>query len=141
MSIKDVHPQELTKRLSEELKGIDEIKPPNWSNFVKTGPHKERPPEQPDWWYLRSASILRHVFEKGPIGVSRLRSYYGGRKKRGSSPEKFTKGSGKIVRTVLQQLEKAELVEVIDGKGRKIAPKGMSLLDNLSNKIKSKGGS
>ncbi len=141
MSIKDVHPQELTKELSEELKEMEEIDPPEWSSFVKTGSQKERPPEQPDWWYLRSASILRRVFEEGPIGVSRLRSYYGGRKRRGSSPEEFTKGSGKIVRTILQQLEKAELVEEIDGKGRKIAHKGMSLLDNLSNKIKAEGGS
>lgn len=141
MSIKEVHPQDLTEELGEKLKEMDEIEPPQWSNFVKTGAHKERPPDQPDWWYLRSASILRRVFEKGPIGVARLRSYYGGRTERGSSPEVFRKGSGKIIRTILQQLEKAGLVEKVEKEGRKIAPDGLSLLDRLSNKIKSKGGS
>lgn len=136
MSIKDVHPEKLTEELSEKLKEFEKIEPPEWSDFVKTGNHKERPPQQPDWWYLRAASILRRVFEKGPIGVSRLRSFYGGRKKRGSSPEKFKKGGGKIVRKILQQLGEANLVETVEGEGRKIAPEGMSLLDKLSNQIK-----
>ena len=135
MSIKDVHPDKLTKELSENLKEVEEIDPPEWSNFVKTGKHKERPPQQSDWWYLRAGSILRKVFERGPIGVSRLRSYYGGRKKRGSSPEKFEKGSGKVIRRILQQLEEADLVEKIEGEGRKISPQGMSFLDNISNQI------
>lgn len=139
MSIKDVHPQELTEELGKELKNWDEIEPPEWSHFVKTGPQKERPSDQPDWWYLRSASVLRRVFEKGPVGVSRLRSSYGGRTKRGSSPEKFQKGSGKIVRTILQQLEKAELVEKEGGEGRKIASEGMSLLTRISDRIESGG--
>lgn len=135
MSIKDVHPEELNEALSEALKNVEEIDPPEWSNFVKTGKHKERPPEQPDWWYIRAASILRRVFDKGPIGVSRLRSYYGGRKERGSSPEKFKKGSGKIIRKILQQMESAGLVEKVEGEGRKVAPDGMSLLDKVSNEI------
>ncbi len=141
MTIKDVHPEKLTEELSEKLKEFENIEPPEWSNFVKTGDHKERPPQQPDWWYLRSASILRRVFEKGPIGVSRLRSLYGGRKKRGSAPEKFKKGSGKIIRKILQQLEEEDLVKTIKGEGRRIAPEGMSLLDNLSNQIKTKEAS
>ncbi len=138
MSIKDAHPEKLTKELSEKLKEFEKIEPPEWSDFVKTGNHKERPPQRPDWWYLRSASILRKVFEKGPIGVSRLRSLYGGRKKRGSSPEKFRKGSGKIIRKILQQLEEEDLVKTVEGEGRKIAPEGMSLLGTISNQIKSK---
>lgn len=137
MSIKDVHPQKLIEKLTEELKNRDEIDPPEWSHFVKTGPHKERPPDQPDWWHRRSASLLKKIFEKGPMGVSKLRSLYGGRVKRGSSPERFRKGGGKIVRKILQQLEEADLVEKRKGKGRKIAPEGMSLLAKISDQIKS----
>lgn len=141
MSIKDVSPQRLTEEVSGELKNLDGIKPPEWSQFVKTGPNKERPPAQPDWWYLRSASVLRRVYEEGPIGVSRLRSYYGGKKERGSSPEEFNKGSGKIIRRILQQLEEAGLVEKRKGKGREISSKGMSLLSEVSDKILSERGS
>ncbi|KXA88928.1 hypothetical protein AKJ57_06125, partial [candidate division MSBL1 archaeon SCGC-AAA259A05] len=42
MSIKDVHPKRLTKELGEQLKNREEIQPPNWSHFIKTGAHKER---------------------------------------------------------------------------------------------------
>lgn len=136
MSIKDVHPEKLTKEISEELKNREEIEPPEWSHFTKTGVHKERPPDQADWWYQRAASVLRKVFEKGPIGVSRLRSHYGGRKKRGSSPEKFRKGGGKIIRTILQQLSDSNLVEKTEEKGRKISPEGMALLTRISKQIK-----
>lgn len=138
MSIKEVHPQKLTKGLSAELKNRDEITPPDWSHFVKTGAHKEKPPENPDWWYLRSASVLRQVHKRGPIGVSRLRKIYGGKIERGSAPEKFRKGSGKIVRTILQQLEEADLIEKRKGKGRKVSPKGLSLISRISKKIKNK---
>ncbi len=139
MSIKDVHPQNLTRELTEKLKELEEVEPPEWSEYVKTGPHKERPPSQPDWWYRRSASVLRKVYENGPIGVSRLRSMYGGRIDRGSAPEKAMKGSGKIIRTILQQLGEANLVEKIKGKGRSISSEGMSLLTQVSNEIKNIG--
>lgn len=135
MSIRDVHPRILTERLSEKLEKLDEIQPPEWSHYVKTGAHKNRPPEQPNWWYLRSASILRRLYEGGPIGVSRLRSRYGGRRDRGSSPEKFRKGGGKIVRTILQQLESAGLVTKVEGRGRKISKEGESILHRLANQI------
>ncbi len=138
MTIKEVHPQKLTEELSIELKDKDEIVPPDWSHFVKTGTHKEKPPENPDWWYFRSASVLRQIHKRGPIGVSRLRKIYGGKKERGSAPERFRKGSGKIVRTILQQLEDAGLVEKRRGSGRKISPKGLSLINRISNRIESK---
>jgi small subunit ribosomal protein S19e len=83
MSVGEVPADALIKRLSEELKKLKELEPPVWARFAKTGPHKERPPEQSDWWYSRAASILRRLYIDGPVGVSRLRTYYGGRQNRG----------------------------------------------------------
>jgi len=136
MLIKDVPPQVLIARLSEELKKLDELKPPEWSYYVKTGAHKEHPPEQPDWWYTRAASVLRRICLNGPVGVSRLRTFYGGKQKRGSAPEHFRKGGGKIIRTILQQLEGAGLVSKTGRSGRKISPKGESLLNRLASEVK-----
>lgn len=127
----------MTKELAEKLKKIPEIQAPEWSNYVKTSTHKERPPEQADWWHLRAASILNKVQKLGPIGVSKLRVKYGGKKNRGHKPERFYKGSGKITRTILQQLEKAGLIkEIKEGahKGRKLTPKGQSLLSKKNVK-------
>lgn len=134
----DVEPQELITKAAEELKKIPEIKPPEWAPFVKTGMHKERPPVKNDWWYVRTASILRAVYRLGPVGVSKLRTKYGGKKNRGVKKEHFFKGSGNILRKSLQQLEKAGLVKFAEKgvhKGRVITPKGKSFLDRVAIQI------
>jgi len=133
----DVPASLLIERLAQYLKdNVDSIMPPEWASFVKTGVHKERPPENPDWWYIRCASLLRKIYIKGPIGIERLRSEYGGRKDRGVRPEHTKKGSGAIIRNALKQLEDANLVKTLAGKGRIITSEGRRLLDLLSTEIK-----
>jgi len=133
----DVPASLLIERLARYLKNnVDSVMPPEWAPFVKTGVHKERPPENPDWWYIRCASLLRKIYIKGPIGIERLRSEYGGRKDRGVRPEHTKKGSGAIIRNALKQLEDANLVKTLAGKGRIITPEGRRLLDLLSTEIK-----
>lgn len=137
MSVQEVQLTALIKRLSEELKKIEAIRPPQWALFVKTGVHKERPPEQTDWWYTRAASLLRRLYVDGPVGISRLRTYYGGRQNRGQPPEHFRKAGGKIIRVALQQLEKAGLVTRVERRGRKLTPKGVSMIESLARQMKS----
>jgi small subunit ribosomal protein S19e len=136
MTVREVDPKVLLTGLKEELKKLNELQPPQWSHFTKTGVHKERLPEQPDWWHTRAASLLRRVYLNGPVGISRLRSYYGGRQNRGQSPERFRKAGGKIIRTILQQLEQAGLVRKVERGGRKVTPKGAAMLENLVKQIK-----
>ncbi|MFX1513098.1 MAG: 30S ribosomal protein S19e [Promethearchaeota archaeon] len=126
----------LVKRVAEELKNYDAVSPPEWAPNVKTGVSREKPPEEIDWWYTRVASILRKIAMKGPIGVARLRNYYGGTKNRGTSPHNFFPGSGSIVRKSLQKLEKAGLVKQIKGKGRVTTSQGVSFLERVAYQIK-----
>ena len=138
-TIYDVDPSKLIEKVSEELKKVDEIKAPEWAKYAKTGASKERPPVEEDWWYARAASILRKIYMLGPIGVSKLRKKYGGKKNRGHKPEKFYKGSGNIIRKSLQQLEKAGLIKQVvksGHKGRIVTAKGKKLLDTVSKEIK-----
>jgi len=134
----DANTNELIEAVAEDLKKIPEISPPAWSSFVKTGRHKERPPARGDWWHVRAAAVLRSVKRLGPVGVSKLRSKYGGKKNRGAAAEHAYKGSGNILRKVLQQLEKAGLVKQSSRgihKGRVITPKGQSVLDKAAIRI------
>jgi small subunit ribosomal protein S19e len=133
----DVPAEMIIERLSNYMKeNVSEINPPEWASYVKTGRHVERVPQNPDWWYVRSASLLRKIYMKGPIGVSRLRKEYGGRKRRGVKPAHFVKSGGNIIRSVLQQLEKAGLAEKQNNNGRKVSGKGRSLLDAMATQIK-----
>jgi small subunit ribosomal protein S19e len=93
------------------------------------------PPEDPDWWFTRAAAVLRRVYVDGPLGVERMRSFYGGNKNRGSRPNAFRKGSGSVLRKALQQLEAAGLI-IHDKTGRRVSPAGMAFLDNLSQDVK-----
>jgi len=140
-SVFDVPPVELIDKVAEKLKKIPEMQPPEWAKFAKTGCHKERPPMRNDWWYVRAAAILRSIYKLGPIGVSKLRTKYGGKRNRGAKPEQFRKGSGSVVRKILQQLEKAGLVKhVTKGihKGRVILQKGQSMLDKAAQELSGK---
>ncbi len=132
----EVPPDRLIMRLAEKLKSYDQIKPPVWAYYSKTGVHKEKPPLDPNWWYVRAASILRKLYKSNePMGIETLRTIYGGRQDRGSAPEHFTKGSGSIVRKILQQLEAAGLVVKIPGKGRTLSPAGRALLDKIAKEV------
>lgn len=136
VSVKDVPADVFIERLSMYIKSeVGSVKPPEWSLWVKTGVSRERPPDDPDWWYKRAASILRKLYLRGPLGVDDLRLMYGGRKDRGVRPEHFYKGGGAIIRRILQQLEEAGLVEKTP-KGRVLTSKGRSLLDKLAVNIR-----
>ena len=122
------------KKLADALKKIPELQPPEWSYFVKTGVSRERPPQEPDFWYKRAASILRQIYIHKVVGVNRLRTRYGGKQDRGMKPKKFRKASVKIIRTILQQSEKTGLLEKTkEGKrhGRKLTQKGISFLEEV----------
>jgi len=132
----DVPAEPLIKKLAGKLKNEFKMQPPEWSKWVKTGAHRERPPEDPDWWFIRVAAVLRKVYMRGPIGVSRLRGMFGGKRDRRNKPYRHVKGSGSIIRKALQQLEEAGLVEKDEkGKGRRISPKGQSLVDNTAKEV------
>ncbi len=134
MSLYDIKPSELIGKAAEELKKL--LKQPGWSTFVKTGVGKERPPENPDWFYFRAAAVLRKVYlAKGPIGVNKLRVKFGNRKNRGVKPERFKPAGGKIIRDILQQLEKNKLIEqkaVGVHKGRIVTKEGRTFLEKLA---------
>jgi small subunit ribosomal protein S19e len=134
-TVYDVPADHIIRRVAEELKKRKEIVPPAWAAFAKTGVHKEMPPEDPDWWFTRAAAVLRRVYVDGPLGVERMRSFYGGNKNRGSRPNAFRKGSGSVLRKALQQLEAAGLI-IHDKTGRRVSPAGMAFLDNLSQDVK-----
>ena len=133
VTVYDIPASQLIDETARELKSLPEIMPPTWAPFVKTGVDRELPPEDPNWWYIRSAAVLRKIYLKGPLGTRRLKSMYGGKKDRGVKAEKARSGSGSVARTVLQQLERARLVEGLPH-GRQITSKGMSFLDSIANK-------
>ncbi len=143
MGIHDVDPTQLVHRVAEELKKEPVVKPADWAPFVKTGISRERAPVQADWWYIRAASILRKLFILGPVGTSKLRNKFSGRKNMGMAPEHVFPAAGNHIRKILQQLEKSGLAkQAAKGvhKGRIITPRGQHLLEVTANQIMKEQG-
>lgn len=117
-------------KLVEELKKVKDINAPEWAPFVKTGASKQRPPQNPEWWVVRAASVLSKINKYGPIGTNRLSKDYGSRKNRGFKPEKKYRGSRNIVRKCIQQLESAKLIKQVESprSGKMITKEGRELL-------------
>lgn len=134
MTVKEADPQRLIQITAEKLKGMQGTEKPDWARFVKTGPSRERPPASQDWWWIREASILRKIY-LGEMGVSKLRKEYSGRKNRGHKPEHKFRGSGKIIRTILKQLEIQGFVKTEKGKGRVITASGQKFLDGVAKEM------
>ena len=136
MSIYVVQPEKFVEVIAEKLKEYPEISPPEGSEFWKTAFFKElAPQDSANFWFIRCASILRKVKKFGPIGVNKLRKFYGGRNRKGPGRNHSAKGSGKIIRVALQQLEKANLIVNKEKKGRVTTPEGTSLLERTAYSI------
>lgn len=133
----DVPPDALIEALSERLE--DRLDRPDWMTYAKTSPAKEFPPEQDNFWYVRGASILRKVAMEGPIGVSRLSTEYGdraeGTARFRSRPSRRVDASRKIIRTLLQQLQDADLILLEEGAGRRVTPDGERLLNEVAAEV------
>jgi small subunit ribosomal protein S19e len=128
-----VTPSKLIAKVAEKLKAMN-IPKPSYIGTVKSGAHVERMPQQKDFWYIRLAAILRNAYVHGNVGVSRLRTHFGGRKKRGVKPERKRKAGGSIIRKGLQALEAAGLM-VKKKKGREISAAGKKLLDSCAKEV------
>ena len=109
----DVPADIFINRLTQILKNED-ISVPDWASFVKTGAHAEKPPQNPEWWYTRCASILRKIYLHGPISINKLRSMYGSGKPNGYGAAHHKDASGAIIRNIIHTLEKLNYIEKVE---------------------------
>lgn len=133
-TVYDVPADKLIEHLANYLKRVSQVQPPTWAAFVKTGSHAERPPQNKDWWYHRSASILRKLYLHGPLGISDLRREYGGLTAVGYSLAHHRDSGTSALRKIISQLQAAGLVQKTP-KGRTVTAEGRRLLDKLSTEI------
>ena len=91
---------------------------------------------------MRAAAVLRKIGFMAPIGVNHLSQEFGGPKDRGVNPTKAAAGSRHIIRTILQQLEDAGMVEIAWNTpgtvklGRKLTSAGQALLNEVAHEVK-----
>merc|ERR1712157_324665 len=117
--VKDVDQQEFVKAFSQFLKNSGKVK-------------------VPEWFYVRCASLARHLYMRGNAGVGAFRKVYGGSKDNGFAPSHFRVANGNIIRKCLQSLEAVKLVKKSDFRGRVITPAGQRDMDRVAATVGAK---
>ena len=102
-------------------------------------------PYDPDWLYIRAASVAYQLYMRGKVGVNTLRKHYSKKQRMGTCTEHSRLTSGKCIRYCLIELEHAQLVGKMqfeddkDGNstmmGKALTKKGQTDMDRIASKI------
>jgi len=137
--VKDVPAAAFIAAYSDHLKKTGKIELPKWVDVIKLGRYKELAPINPDWYYVRAATIARRVYLEKGIGVSSLAKSFGGKHRRGVRRSHWKPGARGVIKHCLKQLEGlGVLLKEPKTGGRKITPTGQRDLDRIAGQVKSK---
>ncbi|KAK3817241.1 MAG: 40S ribosomal protein S19-A, partial [Benniella sp.] len=136
VTVKDINAHDFNRAYAAYLKRSGKLEIPKWVDLVKTGTNKELAPYDPDWFYVRAASVARHIYLRRSVGVGALKKLHGGTVNRGTRPSHHVNSSGSIARKVLQALEKINVIEADEENGgRKITVDGQRDLDRIAASV------
>ncbi|EPZ34940.1 40S ribosomal protein S19-A [Rozella allomycis CSF55] len=138
ITVKDVPAASFIAAYAAHLKKSGKFDVPKWVDIVKTGAYKELAPYDPDWYFIRAASVARHIYLRQGVGVGALKKLHGGRVNRGNRPSHHADGSGSVARKVMQSLEKIKVLEKMPSGGRKITVEGQRDLDRIALQVSKK---
>jgi len=134
-SVKDVDQQKFVQGFADFLKKSGKMTVPEWADLIKLARFNEQGPADQDWYYVRAASVARHLYIRSPAGVGSFTKIYGARKSNGCAPSHFTRSYQSVSRRVLQSLESMNLVEKHANGGRSLTSQGRRDLDRIAAQI------
>ena len=134
-NVREVPADAFVAHLARHLETARLIQAPSWADLCKTGCLKQMPPNFQNWWYTRAAAVARQVYLHPGTSVTELKNRFGSKKHYGTAPCHFCQASGKVLRVILQQLEKIGWAKK-GGEGRKITAVGQKQLDIIAREVK-----
>merc|ERR1712113_265010 len=134
VSVKDVSGHLFVKALAEFLKRSGKISQPEWTDIVKLSAANQLSPYDPDWFYIRCAAILRHLYIR-PTGMHGLTQVFSRKMRNGTKPSHRCLAHRTVIRKALQQLEAVGLCAVQKDGGRAVTSEGRRDLDRLAKEV------
>eukprot|EP00108_Taenia_solium_P002403 TsM_001124500 transcript=TsM_001124500 gene=TsM_001124500 len=131
LSVKDVDGHTYIAALAKFLKKTGKIRVPDWVDVVKLSTANEQAPYDPDWFYVRCAAVLRHLYLR-PTGLTGLSKAFGRGKRNGVCPRHHVRASTSILRRCLHEVENMGLVEKRSDGGREISRTGRRDMDSVA---------
>merc|ERR1712078_187601 len=74
VTVKDVPAKEFIQEYAKFLKKGNKIRIPEWAAYYKTACYKDLAPYDPDWLYIRAASVAYQLYMRQKVGVNTLES-------------------------------------------------------------------
>lgn len=151
--VPDVLADRVIYAMTQHLKKQINFEVPPWEDYVKTSVGKSLAPvdvkedrtaphqlHTPEWMFVRASAILMKLYWHNTLGVGSICdsgrfTCLSTRAFDKIGPKHRRHSSNKVVRYLIQQLEKMGLVVQDEDGGRRISPKGRSDLDNIANQI------
>jgi small subunit ribosomal protein S19e len=135
-TLKDIPATQFVTALAAHFKKTGKYELPAMHDLIKTGSHRELPPQDADWYYLRLASVARKVYLQPAVGIEHLAHAYGGKYWSKMTTKHHGKAARGNVRHALKALESTKLIAKKEGKtGRFITAAGRRELDVIANSI------
>ena len=132
-TVKDIPAQKFVATLAAHLKKSGKYELPAMHDLIKTGCHKELPPQDADWYYLRLAAVVRKIYLNGGMGVNCLAHAFGGKYWASMARKHHGKAASGNIRFAVQALEAAKLIGKKEGRtGRFITAAGRRELDVIA---------
>ena len=132
--VQDVDANEWIEAFAQHLKAQGKLEIPEFVDYAKTGISRVLPPSNPDWFYVKSAAILRRIYIRPFTGIGGLKKVFGSTWGQ-SRPLHFKKASGSVIRKSLQGLEGLNLIAKSDDEGRIITKAGRRDCDRIALKV------
>ncbi|VDQ04980.1 unnamed protein product [Trichobilharzia regenti] len=102
------------KALAQFLKKTGKVKLPDWTDVVKLSAANQLAPYDPDWFYVRCAAVLRHLYIR-PTGLTGLSKAFSRKKRNGVRPSHRSLAHGSVIRKAMQQMEALGLCQKREG--------------------------
>eukprot|EP01108_Squamamoeba_japonica_P002673 TRINITY_DN22_c0_g1_i1.p2 TRINITY_DN22_c0_g1~~TRINITY_DN22_c0_g1_i1.p2 ORF type:complete len:158 (+),score=63.98 TRINITY_DN22_c0_g1_i1:127-600(+) len=134
-TVKDIDPQEFVIALAKYLKRSGKIRVPKYAEYAKTGHYKTMPPNDPDWFFIRTAALARRVYMRGGVGVGWLSRAIGTAASAHRTPRHRVKAAHGNIRHALQALETLGMVQKDKEGGRSITSAGRRDLDRIAVRL------
>ena len=135
-TVRDVPSHDFINAYAQHLKRSGKVELPKWVDLAKTATYKELSPYNPDWYFVRAASVARKIYLRKNTGIGALTKWYGGRARRGTRREHYETAPGSVIRHIVQQLETLGVVEANADGGRQITSQGQRDMDRIAREVR-----
>lgn len=135
-TVRDVPAYKWVKAMASQFKREGKLQVPNIAELVKTSHGRERAPQNADWYYLRAAAVLRHIYLRPGNGYGGLAKAFAIKKNNGSKPERTTKAATGPLHWACKSLEGLKLIAKGKGHGRVVTKEGRKRADTVAFNVK-----